>query len=120
MLIFVASPSAILRGGTIATNMINVMVQMANQGNRVHLISNKNQPPWFDTYFRGSPITFIKARGRQSGQIIKEMAEYYSTETHNILALAMTQDDIRMAKNGKAVTIGAEWSTDTQVSSLGL
>lgn len=120
MLILTTSPAAIIRNGQPAKDIIQAMIRIAANGNRVGVISNHKKPAWFDQEFSGSNVVFILTDARQKGEIIKTIAKHCNVKTHDILVLAVKAEDLQMAKNGRAVLVAAGWSTDPQIRGLGL
>lgn len=120
MLILTTSPAAIMRNGQPAQDIIHAMIRITANGNRVGVISNRQKPAWFDQEFAGSNVVFIPTDARQNGEIIKTIAKNCNVKTHDILVLAVKAEDLRMAKNGRAVLVAAGWSTDPQIKGLGL
>jgi hypothetical protein len=119
MLILTTSPAAISRNGQPATDIIQGLIRIAANGNRVGVISNHQKPEWFDHEFAGSSVVFVAAEARQKGQVIQSIAKNLNVKTHDILVLAASADDLQMAKNGKAVLVAAGWSTDPQIVRFG-
>lgn len=119
MLILTTSPAAITRNGQPAPDVVQGLIRIAANGNRVGVISNHQKPEWFDRAFAGSQVVFVAAEARQKGEVIKNIAKNFNVKTHDILVLAASADDLQMAKNGKAVLVAAGWSTDPQIVKFG-
>jgi hypothetical protein len=120
MLTLITSPSAVIYGAGLNAGLIQALIRFRAQGHRVGIVSNHVKPAWFDEAFKDSGVAFIKTDARQNGQVIHNTAKNLKIPTHDILVLAATQDDMRMAKNGSAVLIAAGWSNDAVVQNLGI
>lgn len=120
MLALITSPSAIIVNGQPNANIIQALINSSAKGNAVGVVSNHDQPDWFDAAFRKSNVKFLKADARQTGSIITEIAKQLKIPNHDILVLAVNSVDMQMAKNGRAVLIAANWATDAAVRGLGI
>ncbi|EMP0915578.1 phosphoribosyltransferase [Pseudomonas aeruginosa] len=120
MHILLASPAAITANGNFNKPLIDALIAINSAGNPVELVSNHDKPEWFDQAFKGTNVNFVKNQGRQNGSVIKEIAGLFNCQTHDIIVLAVSEADMLMAKNGRALLIAADWSTDKRIKSLGI
>lgn len=121
MLVLIASPSSILNTSAKAdTNIVEALKEIANKNNPVAVVSNNPKPSWFDEAFNLSKVVFVRAKGRQSGQFIKDLAKQSKIPTSNFLCLTATDEDYMMGKNGQAILIAAGWSNNAKAKSLGI
>lgn len=120
MLIIMTSPDAVLRGGVPDLNIARVLIGAKAANNPVGLISNGAEPAWFAGTFGGSGVQFVHNFGRQSGEIVARNAKMFNLNPHDVLVLATKREDVQMGKNGGAVLIAAGWSTDRDVTALGI
>lgn len=120
MLTLITSPSALISSAGLNAGLVQALIRFRAQGHRVGIVSNHVKPVWFDETFKNVDIVFIKTDARQNGQVIRNTAKTLKIPTHDILVLAATQDDMQMAKNGRAVLIAAAWSNDHVVRNLGI
>lgn len=86
----------------------------------IAFVSNKPKPSWFDSHFNPNEVQFIQELGRQNGDIVKRLAVHYGVETHQVIVLAASQDDIRMGKNGNALIVAVGWATQQIVTTWGI
>lgn len=120
MLALITSPSAIIVNGTPSEQIIKSLINASRQGNAVGVVSNHDEPDWFDKAFKGTNVIFLKTDARQNGVIISEVAKHLKIPTHDVLVLAVSAVDMQMAKNGRAVLIAAGWASDRAVQGLGI
>lgn len=120
MLFIMTSPDAVAPGGIPNRELVQVLIEIKAKGNPVALISNHNEPGWFQNAFSGSGVQFMRSPGRQNGEIISQNAAQFSLNHHDVLVLAAKPEDVQMAKNGRAVLIAAGWSNDLQVQGVGV
>lgn len=121
MLVLLASPSAIATApNKIDATVVDALKDIASRGNPVAIVSNNSKPDWFDHAFNLSEVFFLRAKGRQNGQFIKDIAKDKKIPTSNFLCLTATDDDYIMGKNGQAILIAAGWSNNTKVKNLGI
>ncbi|WP_082421424.1 hypothetical protein [Pseudomonas sp. NBRC 111140] len=121
MLALLASPSSILKTATKPdTDIVEALKDIANKNNPVAIVSNNPKPNWFDEAFNLSKVVFVRAKGRQSGQFIKDVAKKHNMPTSNFLCLTATDEDYMMGKNGQAILIAAGWSNNAKAKSLGI
>ncbi|WP_157956898.1 phosphoribosyltransferase [Salinicola aestuarinus] len=119
MSILLTSPSALKIGSTISDDLVSTLVHYSKRL-PVHIVSNKDEPDWFSECFEGTKVTFVKAVGRQNGDVIKQAADYYQIDVQNVLVLSSSPEDVQMSKNGGAVMIMAGWSRDPKISKWGI
>lgn len=120
MLIVMTSPDAVLRNGKPDQSIVNILTNVRAANNPVGLISNHAEPDWFAECFEDSGVQFMRCKGRQSGEIISINSKKFELNPFDVLVLATKNEDVQMGKNGHAVLIAAGWSTDKQVTSLGI
>ncbi|WP_339080839.1 hypothetical protein [Pseudomonas sp. TMP9] len=120
MLALITSPSAITINGQPDADIVQALINSSAKGNAVGVVSNHDQPEWFDAAFGKSKVIFLKAEARQNGSIITEIAKHLNIPNHDILVLAVNSIDMQMAKNGRAVLIAANWASDAAVKRLGI
>jgi len=119
MSILITSPSSIT-GAPDTSQLCGVLAQASTNGIPVVVASNKPKPHWFDGAFAGSQVQFKMEVGRQNGNIIKTTAATWGLKPHDVLVLAASDDDMRMAKAGGAVLIAAQWSQKQKICNLGI
>lgn len=103
--------------------MVQALKDIRASSNPVGLVSNHDEPAWFQPSFAGSggaSVAFVKQIGRQSGEIVSEITKKLGLSSWDTLVLAGSKDDVQMGKNGGAVLIAAGWSTDRYVTTLGI
>jgi len=120
MLILTTSPAALMKAGNPDASIVQAIIRITKMGNLVGVISNHEKPDWFDATFAGSNVRFIKTDARQTGEVIRKIADDCKVNTYDILVLAVKSVDLQMAKNGRAVLVAAGWSTDKAITGLGL
>jgi len=121
MLVLLASPSSIVdTTNNIDATIVDTLKEIANKNNPVAIVSNKPKPYWFDQAFKLSKVVFVRVKGRQSGQFIKDLAKENKIPTSNFLCLTATDEDYMMGKNGQAILIAAGWSNNAKAKSLGI
>ncbi|WP_291379424.1 MULTISPECIES: phosphoribosyltransferase [Achromobacter] len=84
------------------------------------LISNHDAPTWFNQAFGATGVKFLKSPGRQSGEVVRDIAKRLKIASHDVFALATKAEDVQMGKNAQAVLVAGSWANDRQVSSLGI
>jgi hypothetical protein len=97
-----------------------VLKEARAAGHPTAVVSNHQQPHWFDSTFGGSRVQFIKTGARQNGEIITHNAQKLSLNPFDTLVLATKDVDVQMGKNGGALLVAADWSSDRQVAALGI
>lgn len=120
MLMVLSSPYAVAPNNKPLPDLVKVLINAKSQGNPVCLISNHNEPDWFEDHFKGTRVQFIKKLGRQDGKFITKHAKKFKAHPYDALVLAAKPEDIQMGKNGGAVIVAAGWSNDQQVQRLGI
>ncbi|WP_125117751.1 hypothetical protein [Bordetella trematum] len=100
--------------------MVDALKSIRAAGNPVALVSNRSEPSWFQQAFSGTQVQFLKAIGRQNGELISQNAQRLSMRPFDVLVLATKAEDVAMGKNGGALLLGAAWSQDRKVQSLGV
>lgn len=120
MLIVLTSPDAMMRQGQLDQGLVDVLKQAKAGGNPTALVSNHKQPSWFDTAFSESGVQFIHEYGRQGGDIVSRNALKFSLNPFDVVVLAAKDVDVQMGKNGGALLVAAEWSSDKLVTPLGI
>lgn len=120
MSIIMTSQDAVLRNGMPDPALVQVLKDAVATGHSVGLISNHPEPTWFAPAFGGSGVQFLQSIGRQSGDVVRQNATMFQLQPFDVLVLATTPDDVRMGKNGGALLIGAQWSSDPRVRALGI
>lgn len=120
MLIVLTSPDALLCQGSLAQDLVDVLKQAKAAGNPTALVSNHKQPDWFDAVFAGSGVQFMHEYGRQGGDVVSRNAQKFALQPFDVVVLATKDVDVQMGKNGGALLVAADWSTDKQVAALGI
>ncbi|WP_028731321.1 phosphoribosyltransferase [Pandoraea sp. E26] len=120
MQMLLTSPDAVLVAGIPSPAIAEVLSDFAALGNPVALLSNHSEPAWFKQTFVNSQVQFLRSPGRQDGGVVAHNAQRFNLKSHDVLVLASKLEDIQMAKNGRAVVIGAGWSSNQTVSDLGI
>lgn len=114
------SPDAITQEDKPISSRVDALNKIQQAGHFVAIISNKSKPRWFDQAFAGTNVEFHRAVGRQDGKIVKKLCQAHNLQPQDALVLCAKRDDIAMGKNSGAVIMGAAWSQDRQVASLGI
>ena len=96
------------------------LVTLHNEGHQVVFVSNKAERSWFDDEFADTGVKFIRFIGRQRAESMAQVVAKVGVPAHEILVLAGSNDDVRMAKNGGLALLGAGWAADQVVGRLGL
>lgn len=121
MLIIMASPNSLLKDGKPLAEIVEVLKEVREAGSPVGLISNNDQPDWFDDFFSESGVQFIHHAGRQNGWIVAQNAKKFDLDPFNVLVLASKSEDVQMGKNGGAVLVAAGWGNlRKDVDALGI
>ncbi|MBD1589620.1 hypothetical protein [Pseudomonas typographi] len=120
MLALITSPAALLQNGSPSKTLIDSLIKIRASGNAVGITSNHSRPAWFDDAFKGTDVIFIKTDARQNGEVIRNAADTLKIEPYDIMVLAVKAEDMQMAKNGHAMLIAAEWSSDRAIKGLGI
>lgn len=120
MLIVLTSPDALLKSGAPDIAVATFLINMAQQGVPVSVVSNHPEPLWFAAIFGESSVGFVRRIGRQDGKIVFESAATFSLAPHDVLILATKDEDVQMGKNGRAVLVAAGWSGAREVAALGI
>lgn len=120
MPILLTSPSALLVDGSAPEPQLIAVLKKIRESHPVALISNHAEPSWFQSAFSGSGVQFLQVVGRQNGEIVSHNAQRLNMHPFDAVVLATKQVDVQMGKNGGAVLIAAEWSTDSAVKALGI
>lgn len=119
-MILMVSPNALLSNGVPNSELVDILVELGKRGTPVAVVSNHDEPHWFDDHFRGSNVVFVKEVGRQNGQIIPFNAGKFLLNPFDVVVLASTDVDVQMGKNGGALLLGASWAADQAVAALGV
>jgi len=120
MLVLIASPSSLLDISLRVNQPVaDAMIEIA-KNNPVVIVSNKPEPHWFDTTFKGSNVQFKQVPGRQSGQYLKDISKSNNVPTSNFLCLTASDEDYMMGKNGQSILIAAGWSNNAKAKGLGI
>ncbi len=121
MFALVVSPSAIVFNASAPNQfVIDELISIAKSGVSTYVLSNHEKPSWFDIKFNNSGVVFAQRRGRQNGQVIREISDELNMPTYNVLVLAGSEVDIHMAKNGGSVLFGASWVNNKKIKMLGI
>jgi hypothetical protein len=120
MLIVLTSPDAVAPNGKPNDALVDVLKKARAAGNPTVLASNHKQPDWFDNAFGGSGVQFMREIGRQGGEIVSRGAKQFSLNPFDVVVLATKDVDVQMGKNGGALLVAASWSSDKQVTPLGI
>lgn len=120
MFALVSSPDSVLQNGTPDAALVAALKAVVTSGSPVVLISNHDEPAWFEATLGSSGIQFLKSIGRQSGESIREKASSLRIASHDIFVLATKSEDVLMAKNAHAVLIAGGWAKSTKVDPLGI
>jgi hypothetical protein len=120
MLILLTSPAAILGPGSKPDPNLVALLKEIRQAGPVAIVSNRPEPWWFGPSFSGSGVQFLREPGRQNGEIISRNAKLLSMQPFDVVVLAAKREDVQMGKNGGAILVAADWSTDAVVKSLGI
>lgn len=121
MIILLTSPAAIQDStGNVNQAIVDSLKKIKSRNHFVAVVSNRSEPSWFKSAFDKSGVKFIREVGRQNGNVIKTGAEALNLNTCDVLVLAASNDDIIMAKNGGAIAVAAQWSSDRRVRELGV
>lgn len=120
MLILMSSPNAVIRNGVVDPELVKVLAETRAANNPVGLVSNGAEPEWFAAAFAGTSVQFLQCKGRQNGDVIARNAEKFKLSDHDVIVLAVKDEDVQMGKNGGAVLVAAGWSNANQVKSLGI
>jgi len=118
MIIVLSSPKTVQAYSD--NSLIDSLKDIQLDSHPVGLISNHTEPDWFSAAFDNTNVVFAQFRGRQSGAVIKQIADHYKMEPYNVLVLAGGDEDLRMGKNGGAIVIGAGWCNNRYVRSIGI
>lgn len=120
MLILMSSPNAVMRNGVIDPELVKVLAETRAANNPVGLVSNGEEPEWFAEAFAGTAVQFLQCKGRQNGEVIARNAAKFKLNDHDVIVLAVKDEDVQMGKNGGAVLVAAGWSNAHQVMNLGI
>lgn len=122
MLVVLTSPSTVAPapGNLPRPDVVSALINLANQGYAVGIVSNHAAPLWFQQAFGNSNVQFRHWPARQKGEVIQANAEFNKLQSHDVVVLAGSNDDIAMAKNGRAMLVAAGWSNDRHVQDLGV
>lgn len=120
MFALVSSPDAILRNGTPDANLVSALKALAAAGSPVILISNHEEPPWFASTLGIGGVRFLQSIGRQSGNVVREIATQLKIASYDVFVLATKPDDVQMGKNAQAVLIAGGWAKSPPVEALGI
>jgi hypothetical protein len=120
MLMLLCSPSVLDGTGEVNPTLVAALIQAAESGHLVGLVSNHPKPVWFGQFFDGSKVAFAQVRGRQSGAFIQSLAGQYSLRPYDVLALAANDTDVHMGKNAGALLLAAGWANSDLVNRLGI
>lgn len=118
-LVLVTSVDSVAPGGAPYTPLVNSLLAIGASGVPVAMISNHEPPTWFEP-MKAAGLSFLQERGRQNGDIISKIATHLNVSSHDILVLGASQEDIAMAKNGKAVFLASPTATTEKVRQLGI
>lgn len=118
-MLLITSPDALFVGGKRSPNIVASLREIA-KSHTVVLTSNHAAPSWFEDELGKSGAQFRQEKGRQSGAVVRQIAEEIGVEPQDVLVLASKSEDVQMGKNGGAVLIAAGWSTDHIVRALGI
>jgi hypothetical protein len=69
MFILLTSTAAVAPGGTVRADVAEVLIKTRANGIPVGIVSNNAEPIWFAPTFAGSKVQFLRARGRQNGNL---------------------------------------------------
>lgn len=119
MLVLLTSVEAVAPGGVPDPTLMQALLELQASGTPIAIVSNHARPAWLAPLEAGG-VTFATVGSRQNGQLIHTIAKNVKGETHDVLVLAATRDDVMMGKNGKAVLVAAPSSTDKAVRGLGI
>lgn len=120
MLILMTSPNSALRNGVIDQAVVTVIAETRAANNPVGFISNNPEPDWFAGVFAGTKVQFLQVKGRQTGDVVRRNAEKFKLNSHDVIVLAVKDEDVQMGKNGGAVLVAAGWAGANQVRGLGI
>jgi hypothetical protein len=120
MRILLTSPGLIENSNGRDAQTIAMLISLSKTEISVGIISCRPKPAWFDGEFLDTGVEFVQIPARQDGRVIKYLANKSSARPYEILVLAATEDDLRMAKNGGAMLIAAGWVTASKVNSFGV
>ncbi len=113
------APSA--GGGAHHAQLAKLLISLAASPDfTVGVFSGLPKPPWFDAVFGGSGVQFVCDPNRQSGGVLRKVAQDHRLAPHRILILSAKAEDVRMGRNTGAVLVAAGWSTDQEVQQLGI
>ncbi|KAB2970118.1 phosphoribosyltransferase [Zoogloea sp.] len=120
MLMILTGTDAVAPNGVPRNDVVDALKNLKTAGNVVAVVSNHAQPNWFEVAFFQSEVQFLQVPGRQNGKIITENAARLKLHSHDTFVLAATDADMQMGKNGSAILIAANWSTDARIRKLGV
>lgn len=120
MLVLLTSPSAFFVNGNFVQPLVDALKQISATGNPVAVVSNHDRPEWFDACFSGSNVQFVRFEARQNGVVIGLIATNLKLKSYDVVVLAASDDDLHMAKNGKALLVAAGWCTNPKITRLGI
>lgn len=120
MIILLASPDAFDLTDKRKRQLAKVFIDTRSNKNPTAIISNRKEPDWFESVFDKSNVQFVRSPGRQSGEHLKVFSDQFNLQPHETLVVAHSRNDVAMGKNGGAVLLGASWSGEQQVQSLGI
>lgn len=120
MPILLTSPDALLVNGVSPDVGLVAALKHMRESHPVAVVSNHGEPAWFQSAFAGSKVQFLKVVGRQDGSFIHPNVQKFGLQSFDVVVLATKLVDVQMGKNGGAVIVGAGWSNDPAVKSLGI
>lgn len=120
MPIILTSPSTLLQHGVLRPRLVQMLKDASAAGHPVGVISNQGEPPWFAQAFAGSGVQFLQSIRRQDGNVVRQNAKQHGLHPFDVIVLAAKPEDVQMAKNGGALLVGAGWSPDESVRTLGI
>lgn len=120
MIVLLLSPAALSHDTAESRLIDGALGRLASSEVIVCVVSNHPKPAWFDARFADTQVEYLQAPGRQSGQIVRDIAEHLKVTTSDVLVLAVNGDDLQMGTNGRAVVLSAQWVRGNQVGHLGI
>lgn len=119
MLLLLTSGEAVAPRGVPDSSFLDALEAIQATGTPVGIVSNHQQPDWFAPLAKKG-VTFVHQVGRQDGQLIHYNASRFGVQTHDVLVLAATREDVMMGKNGRGVLVAAPSSQQVEVRALGI
>jgi hypothetical protein len=120
MIVLLLSPASLSGSAKITKQIDETLARLVGPNVAVCVVSNHSKPVWFDERLGGTDVEFIQVHGRQSGGIVRDVAKAAEVATSDVFVLVASNDDLRMAKNGNAIVLSAQWIPESPTGHLGI